>query len=117
VRPDRGRSARSSFRVVEALDGAALLSVRIHTGRTHQIRVHLASMGHPVAGDSTYGGARPPASRRPASRAALQGLRRPALHAARLAFDHPATGARVSFQSPLPPDLHTVLEHLRQPPV
>jgi 23S rRNA pseudouridine1911/1915/1917 synthase len=117
VRPDRGRTARSSFRVVEALDGAALLSVRIHTGRTHQIRVHLASLGHPVAGDATYGGARPPASRRPASRAALQALRRPALHAARLGFDHPATGERVSFQSPLPPDIQAVLERLRQPPV
>ena len=113
VRAPRGRAARSSYAVEEALDGAALLRVRIHTGRTHQIRVHLASLGHPVAGDATYGGTRTPSSRRPAARAALAALERPALHAARLAFDHPASGARVRFEAPLPADLLALLAALR----
>jgi 23S rRNA pseudouridine1911/1915/1917 synthase len=113
VKATRGREARSSWRVEESFDGAALLRVRIHTGRTHQIRVHLASLGHPVAGDPTYGGARTPSSRSAASRAALQSLERPALHAARLRFDHPRTGERLLFESALPADLESVLARLR----
>jgi len=109
----RGRDARTSWTVEERLDGASLLRVRIHTGRTHQIRVHLASIGHPVAGDATYGGTRAPSSRRPAARQALASLKRPALHAARLAFTHPASGERVEFASPLPTDLESVLARLR----
>jgi 23S rRNA pseudouridine1911/1915/1917 synthase len=113
VRAPRGRDARSSYTVVETLDGASLLRVRIQTGRTHQIRVHLASLGHPVAGDATYGGARTPASRRSGSREALRALKRPALHAARLAFDHPVGGRRMVFESPLPADLSALIERLR----
>ena len=113
VRAPRGREARTSWRVEERFDGAALLRVRIHTGRTHQIRVHLASVGHPVAGDAVYGGTRPPSSRRAAARDALLALDRPALHAARLAFNHPASGERLTFEAPLPPDLGAVLERLR----
>jgi 23S rRNA pseudouridine1911/1915/1917 synthase len=113
VRAPRGRAARSSYTVEEALDGAALLRVRIHTGRTHQIRVHLASLGHPVAGDAIYGGRRTPSSRRPAARAALAGLARPALHAAALALTHPVSGERLRFESPLPPDLADLLLALR----
>ncbi len=113
VRAPRGRQARSSYRLLEALDGAAWLRVRIHTGRTHQIRVHLAAIGHPVAGDASYGGRRTPSSRRPTSRDALNSLSRPALHAARLTFDHPATGTRLSFESPWPEDLAGVLRTLR----
>ncbi len=113
VRAPRGREARSSWRVEERFDGAALLRVRIHTGRTHQIRVHLASIGHPVAGDAVYGGTRTPSSRRAASREALLSLERPALHAARLAFTHPASGERLSFEAPLPAELLAVLERLR----
>ncbi len=102
-----GRPARSSYSLQEAFEGAALLRVRIHSGRTHQIRVHLASIGHPVAGDALYGG------RRRATAAALSLLDRPALHAAGLAFDHPADGRRLRFESPLPADLEQVVGLLR----
>jgi 23S rRNA pseudouridine1911/1915/1917 synthase len=113
VRSRRGREARSSWALVESFDGAALLEVGIHTGRTHQIRVHLASLGHPVAGDATYGGTRTPSSRSSAARAALGSLERPALHAARLTFDHPRSGERCAFESPLPEDLAAVIRALR----
>jgi 23S rRNA pseudouridine1911/1915/1917 synthase len=113
VRAPRGRDAHTSWRIEERFDGAALLRVRIHTGRTHQIRVHLAVIGHPVAGDAVYGGTRTPSSRRAASREALLSLERPALHATRLAFTHPASGERLSFEAPLPPELLAILEHLR----
>jgi len=113
VRAPRGREARTDYRVVETFDGASLLRVRIHTGRTHQIRVHLASIGHPVAGDPTYGGTRAPPSRRAAAREALLSLGRPALHAARLAFVHPASGEPLAFEAPLPADLAATLERLR----
>ena len=113
VRATRGRQARTAWRVEERFDGATLLRVRIHTGRTHQIRVHLASVGHPVAGDAVYGGARTPSSRRAAAREALLSHDRPALHAARLAFTHPASGERLALEAPLPPDLLALLERLR----
>jgi 23S rRNA pseudouridine1911/1915/1917 synthase len=113
VRAPRGREARTSWRVLERFDGAALLRVRIHTGRTHQIRVHLASIGHPVAGDPVYGGQRALPSRRGAAREAFAALDRPALHAASLSFTHPATGGRLSFEAPLPADLESVLALLR----
>jgi 23S rRNA pseudouridine1911/1915/1917 synthase len=108
-----GRAARTSWACEELFDGAALLRVRLHTGRTHQIRVHLASIGHPVVGDATYGGTRAPSSRRAQARSALASLGRPALHAARLSFTHPASGQPVSFEAPLPPDLLSVIERLR----
>jgi 23S rRNA pseudouridine1911/1915/1917 synthase len=111
VRAPRGRPALTRYAVVEAFDGAALLRVALHTGRTHQIRVHLASLGHPVAGDDVYGGRRVPSSRR--AREALVGLERPALHAARLAFEHPTRHERLAFESPLPEDIAGVLQRLR----
>jgi len=113
TRAPRGREARSSWTVAERFDGAALLRVRIHTGRTHQIRVHLASIGHPVAGDKLYGGTRTPSSRKAAARQAIASLERPALHSARLAFDHPSSGERSVFDAPLPVDLESVLSGLR----
>lgn len=113
VKAARGREARTSWRVEERFDGAALLRVRIHSGRTHQIRVHLSSIGHPVAGDALYGGTRTPSSRKAAARQALASLARPALHSARLAFVHPATGERLVFEAPLPEDLLLVIRELR----
>jgi 23S rRNA pseudouridine1911/1915/1917 synthase len=109
-----GRSARSDYTVIEVLDESALVRVRIHTGRTHQIRVHLASLGHPVAGDAVYGGARPAANRRDAVRDALAALARPALHAARLAFAHPGSGSPMAFESPLPADIEAAVGRLRR---
>jgi 23S rRNA pseudouridine1911/1915/1917 synthase len=113
VRSPRARTARTSYAVEEPFDGAALLRVRIHTGRTHQIRVHLASIGHPVVGDAAYGGTRTPSSRRADARQALTSLSRPALHAARLAFVHPATQEHLQLESPVPPDMLRVIERLR----
>lgn len=108
----RARRARSAVtRVTHAhhFKGASLLRVAIATGRTHQIRVHLSGIGHPVVGDPVYGGVhrRTPANLRPVLR-----LERPFLHAARLAFTHPSDGRRIEFDSPLPPDLQAVLDDI-----
>ena len=102
VRAD-GRPARTEFRVVERFREWTLLEARIHTGRTHQIRVHCAYIGHSVAGDTTYGRGRAP-----------EGLRRQFVHATHLAFDSPLDGRRQAFDSPLPEDLRAVLERLRR---
>lgn len=112
VRATRGREARSSYVVERSLDGASLVRVTIHTGRTHQIRVHMASLRCPLVGDRTYGGAREASSRSPASRDLIRAFPRPALHAARLAFDHPSTGVRLALESPLPSDLVRLVEAL-----
>jgi 23S rRNA pseudouridine1911/1915/1917 synthase len=95
------RDAATGFELLELLGAHALLRVRLDTGRTHQIRVHLAAIDLPVAGDPVYGVA------------GDLGLERQFLHAARLAFPHPFTGARVEVESPLPPDLAQALEVAR----
>lgn len=97
-----GKEAISHYEVVEAFKGAALLRVRIETGRTHQIRVHLAHIRHPVVGDATYGGARPELS-----------APRQMLHAERLSFTHPRTRERMTFVAPLPPDFVLVINQLK----
>jgi 23S rRNA pseudouridine1911/1915/1917 synthase len=100
-----GRPARTHYRVVARYREPAevtLVECRLETGRTHQVRVHLAAIGHPVVGDARYGGAR-----------SLLSVDRPFLHAAQLAFDHPSTGERCRFESPLPADLEAVLVPLR----
>ncbi len=99
-----GREARTGYEVLERYREpaeVALLACRLETGRTHQIRVHLAAIGHPVVGDDRYGGAR-----------GEPRLDRPFLHAARLAFRHPVTGEALAFESPLPDDLAAVLAAL-----
>lgn len=100
-----GRRAVSHYDVVEAYGRAAAVAVRLETGRTHQVRVHLAAVGHPVCGDLAYGASR-------ALRAEL-GLGRPALHAGHLGFSHPVTAARVDLDEPLPADLVAALARLR----
>jgi 23S rRNA pseudouridine1911/1915/1917 synthase len=108
----RARRARSAVtRVARArhLQGVSLLHVTIATGRTHQIRVHLSAIGHPIVGDATYGGVH----RRVANDVrAVQRLERPFLHAARIAFTHPTDGRRMEFSSPLPSDLQSVLDDI-----
>jgi 23S rRNA pseudouridine1911/1915/1917 synthase len=95
---DDPREAVTHFEIERALASTTLLRVRLETGRTHQIRAHLLAIGHPVAGDPEYG------------RPGLLGLERQFLHAARLAFAHPVTGAAVDVVSPLPGDLVAALE-------
>lgn len=91
------REARTHFTLERALPRASLLRLRLETGRTHQIRVHLQAIGHPVAGDPEYG------------TPGLFGLQRQFLHSARIAFDHPITGERIDVSSPLPDDLRLAL--------
>ena len=100
-----GRPSVTHYDTLEAFRAASLLDIRLETGRTHQIRVHMAAVRHPCVGDLTYG-ADP-------TLAARLHLSRQWLHAARLAFDHPAGGGRVEFASPYPADLAAALEQVR----
>jgi 23S rRNA pseudouridine1911/1915/1917 synthase len=109
TRARRARSAVTRVTFARHYKGVSLLKVAIATGRTHQIRVHLSTIGHPIVGDATYGGVH---RRTAANLRAVQRLERPFLHSARLAFTHPADGRRVEFDSPLPPDLQAVLEDI-----
>jgi 23S rRNA pseudouridine1911/1915/1917 synthase len=101
-----GRPARTAYEVERAWTdpGCALVRCRLETGRTHQIRVHLAAIGHPVVGDARYGGG-----------ASVVASSRPLLHAAALAFDHPVTHRRMRFTAPLPPDMAAVVDGLGPP--
>jgi len=99
---DSPRGAVTHFELEELLDGYALLRVRLETGRTHQIRVHLEAIDLPVAGDPTYG------------KAGALGLERQFLHATRLAFTHPVTGEEIDVTAPLPPDLASALAAARR---
>jgi 23S rRNA pseudouridine1911/1915/1917 synthase len=104
VRVPRAKAATTIYRTLETLPGHTLLEIDLVTGRTHQIRVHLASKGNPVVGDARYGGAK---------RSSDASFGRLALHAARLAFRHPATGDELHFSSPLPADFEAHLARLR----
>ncbi len=107
-----GRTAHTRFAVARRLAEFTLLDVQIKTGRTHQIRVHLAHLGHPVVGDSVYGAGRENSLRDAPIKRAVNGLERHFLHASELAFDHPRTGERLHFQSPLPAELKQFLAEL-----
>jgi 23S rRNA pseudouridine1911/1915/1917 synthase len=107
-----GRPAHTIFDVAERLGGFTLLSVQIKTGRTHQIRVHLSHIGHPVVGDAAYGGGRENSIRDSETRRGVAELGRQFLHTAQLAFDHPRTGERLEFASELPPELSGLLRAL-----
>jgi 23S rRNA pseudouridine1911/1915/1917 synthase len=100
----RGRSAITTWKVKERFDGFALLEIHPQTGRTHQIRVHLSSVGHPLLGDPLYGRK---------GRGWIEKLGRQALHAHLLGFVHPRSGEPVEFVSPLPHDMEEVLAGLR----
>jgi 23S rRNA pseudouridine1911/1915/1917 synthase len=110
TRARRARSAVTRVTKAEHLKGVSLLHVAIATGRTHQIRVHLSAIGHPIVGDPAYGGIH---RRVPDDVRAVQRLERPFLHAARLAFAHPADGRPMVFESPLPEDLTAVIDDIR----
>jgi 23S rRNA pseudouridine1911/1915/1917 synthase len=107
-RTDRPRASVTHFRVLERLPRTALLEVRLETGRTHQIRAHLAAIGHPVVGDPQYGG-------RDSGR--RLGLERQFLHSAKLMFTHPATGENLACESKPPADLRRALDAARREPV
>ena len=109
TRARRARNAVTRVTFARHYKGVSLLKVAIATGRTHQIRVHLSAIGHPIVGDATYGGVH---RRTGAHLRAVQRLERPFLHSARLAFTHPADGRRVEFDSPLPLDLQAVLDDI-----
>jgi len=107
-----GRNALTLYRVRRAFDRFTLLDVELKTGRTHQIRVHLAWMKHPVVGDETYGGGRDNTIQDPRLRARIRALNRQFLHAEKLGFKHPATGEFVKFESALPQGLGDLLVEL-----
>ena len=110
ARVRRSREAVTRILRAERLRVLTLLQVAIHTGRTHQIRVHLSAIGHPIVGDPLYGGVH---RRVPGDVRAVTHLERPFLHAARLVFKHPRDGRRMEFTSELPDDLQRVLDELR----
>jgi 23S rRNA pseudouridine1911/1915/1917 synthase len=111
----RGRQAVTHTRVIERFAGFTLLSVRLETGRTHQIRVHLAHIGTPVVGDPVYGGRRGvPGGLSAVARDVLTDFRRQALHAFRLGFAHPETGEALEFEAPWPEDFASLLAALRE---
>ncbi len=118
----KGKYARTEYRIQEAFRGFALVEARILTGRTHQVRVHLASIGHPLVADPLYGRSEALYLSQIKSRDFRMGkfqeetplLQRTALHAWRLSFDHPGTGERIEVEAPLPKDIKAAVNQLRK---
>ena len=110
VAEGRGKHAVTHYRTLEPLKEAASVECRLETGRTHQVRVHMASIGHPLLGDPAYG------RTRPAHKPVLDtlGFRRQALHARTLGFVHPVTGEMLSFESPVPADIQELISFPRR---
>ena len=111
------RSALTLWRVREQFTGACLLELDIRTGRTHQIRVHCKTMGHPVVGDPVYGNRgdkKRLASISPEMGRAVVALDRQMLHAWRISFIHPATGARMTMEAPMPSDMTGLIDQFRR---
>ncbi len=114
IRTKKGRSAITRWRKIEEFDNCTFLEILPQTGRTHQIRVHLSSIGHPVLGDPLYGRKNKPGAIHDSGlKECVKKLNRQALHAQRLEFTHPRTGEKVHFVSPIPRDMSEVLEWLR----
>ncbi|MGH8141375.1 MAG: pseudouridine synthase, partial [Steroidobacteraceae bacterium] len=111
-----GRQAVTHYRIEERLRAHTLLRVRLETGRTHQIRVHLAHIGLPIVGDPVYGGRQRLVAGAPVLNAELLRFRRQALHARRLRLVHPHTGRELGFEAPLPADFAALLAAMRQEP-
>jgi len=109
VAEGRGKHAITHYRTVEPLKGATLVECRLETGRTHQVRVHMAHIGHPLLGDPAYGRARKPLS----DVLKARNFVRQALHAARLGFIHPVTGNRIALDSDMPADMRELIDELR----
>jgi len=115
TRPRKGREARTHWKVLKRFADFTLVEFRLETGRTHQIRVHFSSIGHPLLGDPLYGGRKRLASiEPPLLRQGLQKLRRQALHAASLGFAHPVTGENLEFSSPIPADIGEAISLLEE---
>lgn len=114
VTPRRSRAARTHYTVLETWGPVSLLRLSLETGRTHQIRVHLTHLGHPVLGDPVYGSRAIHWPDHPVLAQELHAFPRQALHAAHLRFQHPDSGAWLEFDAPLPADMATLLAHIRQ---
>ncbi|HET7061304.1 MAG TPA: 23S rRNA pseudouridine(1911/1915/1917) synthase RluD [Nitrosospira sp.] len=108
-----GKEARTHFQAIEKLEGCTLLRCSLETGRTHQIRVHMHSLGHPLVGDPVYGGK--PRQLAPQAGQLISDFPRQALHAKQLELAHPRTGSKMTWDAPLPEDMSSLLLMLRQP--
>jgi len=108
---ESGKPAVTRYRIEERFPSCTLLRCNLETGRTHQIRVHMARIGHPLVGDRTY--LKGPQKCVPQLRALLSGFPRQALHATRLALEHPASGENMEWHAPLPQDMRQLLQHIR----
>ena len=119
VADDRGKAAVTHYAVAARHAHTAVVTFRLETGRTHQIRVHAQAAGHPVVGDATYGGQTIRYGNQGRKRRAFfdrlfEAMPRPALHAATLGFEHPATGAAMTFEAPVPGDMQHVMDELQR---
>ncbi len=116
IHPRRGKPARTCWRVIREFPGPlTLVELKPETGRTHQLRVHLAALGHPVVGDATYGGGAARLKATPQLAGLRPLVRRQLLHGWELSFSHPRTGEWVSWEAPLPEDFQAVLDYLQPP--